>query len=225
MRCISFISIVLGFHLSVASYAVTIPAESALSSDYPSTNQSLAYKLLQILDTYDSHQLFQDAALQTTRPWPAAPFNFRSTTEPTWLLRVVSYEPPRLTFRQLHALVSLCYDAQRLVRTLDPDYPIAEINYFFRATTQEPFDLTTQDVEVAVFNSPEEPGEAYKAVDVYSAIDVMLEKMLPLSVPAMSRTVVHYSELQPRLEPRLRFRKVKIQRKTGGSRSNTIATA
>ena len=225
MRYISLISIVLDFYLSVAGYAVTIPAESAFSKDYPSTNHSLAYKLLQILDRNDSQQLFQDAALQTSQPWPAAPFNFRSRTAPTWLLRVVSYEPSRLTYREVHAMLSLCYNAQLVVRALDPDYPIAEKDYFFRASAQEPFDLTTQDVEVAIFNSPGEPGAAYKAVDLYSAIDVMLEKILPQSVTAMRTTVVHYSELQPRLEPRLRFRKVKIQRKTGNSLSDAITSA
>lgn len=225
MRCISFISIALGFYLSVFGYAATIPAESALSNDYPSTNQSLAYRLLQTLDRYDSHQVFQDATLQTAQPWPAAPFNFRSTTSPTWLLRVVSYDPPLLTFRQMHAMVSLVYAAQRAIRTLDPDAPVAEKNYFFRATEQVPYDLTHQDVEVAIFNSPEEPGAAYKAIDMYSALDVMLERILPQHVKDISRTVVHYSELQPRMGPLLKFRRVKIQRKTTDSLSNAISTA
>ncbi|CAF9939755.1 MAG: hypothetical protein HETSPECPRED_001881 [Heterodermia speciosa] len=225
MRCVSFVSIVLGFYLSALGYAVAIPGESILSNDYPSTNQSLAYNLLQILDRYDSHQVFQNATFQTTQPWPPAPFNFRSTESPTWLLRVVSYEPPRLTFRQMHALVSLCHAAQQVIRTLDKDAPLEEKNYVFRATAQEPWDLTRIDVEVAIFNSPEEPGAAYKAIDMYTVLDIMLGRILPQNLPDMTRTVVHYAELQPRQGPLLRFRKVRIQRKTRNSLDNVIATA
>ena len=225
MRCVSFVSIVLGFYLSALGYAAAIPGESILSNDYPSTNQSLAYNLLQILDKYDSHQVFQNATLQTTQPWPPAPFNFRSPESPTWLLRVVSYDPPRLTFRQMHALVSLCHAAQQVIRTLDKDTPLEEKHYVFRATAREPWDLTRVDVEVAVFNSPEEPGAAYKAIDMYTALDIILGRILPQNLPDMARTVVHYAELQPRHGPLLRFRKVKIQRKTANSLDNVIATA
>ena len=225
MRSVSTLSIVLCFYLSVHGFAATIPATSTLSNDYPSSNQSLAYKLLRILDTYDSYQVFQNTTLETTQPWPPPPFNFRSNTEPTWLLRVISYEPPRLTFRQIHAMVSLIYDGQQIIKIVDPDTPLVEKDYIFRASAREPFDLTTQDVEVAIFNEPEEPGAAYRAIDMYKALDIMLEKMLPQDVPDMVRTVVHYSELQPRKGPLLKFRKIKIQRKTVNSLGSAIATA
>ena len=225
MRCMSFISMVLWFYLCALGYAATIPAESTLSNGFPSTNQSLAYKFLQVLDKYDSFKAFQDATVQTIRPWPAPPFNFRSYIEPTWLLRVVSYDPPRLTFRQLHAMVSLCHDTQLVLRTLDPDDTAEAKNYFFRSTAREPYDLTTQDVEVAIFNSPEEPGAAYKVIDIYTVLDLMLERMLPQDLPGMARTVVHYSELQPRHGPLLKFRRVKIQRKSDNSLASAVATA
>ena len=122
-------------------------------------------------------------------------------------------------------MVSLIYDGQQIIKIVDPDTPLVEKNYFFRATTREPFDLTTQDVEVAVFNEPEEPGARYKAIDMYKALDMMLERMLALDLPDMVRTVVHYCELQPREGPLLKFRKVKIQRKTANSPGNAIATA
>ncbi|KAL8794094.1 MAG: hypothetical protein Q9195_003279 [Heterodermia aff. obscurata] len=229
MHCRSFISIVSGFYLSVLGCAATIPAEGTLANNYPNSSQSLAYNLLQILDKYDSHQILPNmntnATLQTNQPWPPAPFNFRSTESPAWLLRVVSYEPPRLTFRQMHAMLSLCHAAQQVIRTLDEDTPLVEKNYFFRATAREPVDLTRQDVEVAIFNSPEEPGAAYKAADMYTALDIILERILPQTALDMTRTVVHYSELQPREGRLLKFRKIKIQHKTVNSLSNAIAIA
>ncbi|KAL8696354.1 MAG: hypothetical protein Q9201_007703 [Fulgogasparrea decipioides] len=218
MRCLFLIGIVLDFHLFAISYAATIPAGSTLFNDYPHVNLSSIRETLRILDRYElsPHQPFQDTALSTLQPWPAPPFDFHSVTSEPWLLRVRSYEPSRLTFRQLHAMLSLCVDAQDIIRNVPPSTPMQAKTYAFRATRREPFDLASQDVEVAFFNSEDEPGAAYKAEDMVITLDIMLEKMLPQNLREMTTTVVHYADIEPREGAFLGYKKVQIRRKTRG---------
>ncbi|KAL8803963.1 MAG: hypothetical protein Q9182_002835 [Xanthomendoza sp. 2 TL-2023] len=219
MRYISFfIRLLLQVSCFTLCYTATTPAENTLSTIYPNTNQSLAHKLLQTLNSNPPHHIFQDPTLRTTQPWPPAPFNFRSREEPDWLLRVTSYEPrPRLTYRQLHALLSLCADAEDQIKTKGRNDPMELRTHIFRATAQEPYDLSRENVEVAVFNSADEPGAAYKAEDMYIALDIILERILPHQLVDMTRTVAHYSEFEPRKGALLKFRKVVIRRKTTDS--------
>ncbi|KAL8787301.1 MAG: hypothetical protein Q9213_002292 [Squamulea squamosa] len=205
------------------SHAATIPTGSTLSTQFPNTNQSLIEETLRLLNRYEGYPN-QEAALQTFRPWPAPPFNFRSTTQPSWFLRIISYDSHRLTFRQMHAMVSICYEAEEFLKSLDPEDPMEARTYVFRATQREPYDLTREDVEVVFFNAAEEPGTAYKASDMYMALDIMLGRMLPQHLPDMTRTVVHCADMELRNGARMKFRKVSIRRKTD-DRGNAVATA
>ena len=220
MRFIPFIATVL--HLSLV-HAAIIPASTTVSHGFPYTNQSQIEETLHSLNRYEASTKGV-ATLKTFRPWPAAPFNFRSTTQPSWFLRVNSYDGPRLTFRQMHAMIDLCYKAQEILKRVDPDTRMQETSYIFRATQREPRDLTQEDVEVIFFNSAEEPGAGYKAVDMYMALDIMLGRMLPQHLPEFSRTVIHRAEMELRNGSVLKFRKVEIRRKTD-DRANAVATA
>ncbi|KAI4263885.1 MAG: hypothetical protein L6R42_000987 [Xanthoria sp. 1 TBL-2021] len=223
MRFIPFIATILQLYLSAFIQAAVIPAGSTLSNGFPYTNQSLTEEILQYLNGYEASTK-RDATLKTFRPWPAAPFNFRSTTQPSWFLRINSYDSPRLTFRQMHAMITICYHAQEFLKLLDPDTRMEAKPYIFRATQREPYDLTQEDVEVAFFNSAEEPGAAYQAVDMYLALDIILGRMLPQDLPDFRRTVIHYADMDLRNGSILKFRKVKIQRKTN-DRAGAVATA
>lgn len=99
-----------------------------------------------------------------------------------------------------------------------------EKSYTFRATQREPYDLTREDVEVVFFNSNDEPGARYKAVDMYMALDIMLGRILPQHLPDFSRTVIHRAEMELRNGSALKFRKVKIQRRAVNT-ANAVATA
>ncbi|KAL8722047.1 MAG: hypothetical protein Q9181_007577 [Wetmoreana brouardii] len=224
MRCLFLIGVTLDFHLFAVSYAATIPAGNTLSNDYPHVDLSSSRETLQILDRYESspQQPSQDTALSTLRPWPAAPFDFHSETSPPWLLRVLSYEPTRLTFRQMHAMLSLCVQAQDIIKSVPPDTPMQAKTYIFRATVREPYDLSAEDVEVAFFNSADEPGQAYTALYMVMALDIMMEKLLPQHLHQMTRSVVHYAEIEPRLGAFLAYKKLVIRRKTG---SRGVATS
>ncbi|KAL8991214.1 MAG: hypothetical protein Q9169_007920 [Polycauliona sp. 2 TL-2023] len=220
MRCFSIISVILDICLLNVSYAATIPTGSILSRGFPATNQSWIKETLGLLNNYDDNGFpLQRPALQTFRPWPAAPFNFRSTTSPLWLLRVTSYDQHRLTFRQMHAMVEICVNAQDLMRVFDPDEFLPEQPYIFRPVQREPYDLTREDVEVAFLNTADQQGTGYKAIDMYVALDVMLDRMLPKELPDMRRTVLHYADLEPR-NGRLQFKKAEIRRRT-----DTVADA
>ncbi|KAI4231169.1 MAG: hypothetical protein L6R40_007814 [Gallowayella cf. fulva] len=217
--------IILQLYYLTFGYAATIPAAQSLSHDYPSTNHSSAYKLLQVLNRYEPEHGFQDTTLRTNRRWPAAPFDFESQSLPGWLLHVVFYEPARFNFRQLHAMVDLVYNAQELIKLMEPEAPMLQRTYIFRATQREPTDLSHEDVELVFFNSANEPGLAYSAMEMYIALDVMLEKILPLTLPDMMRAVVHYAQLEPRNGSLLHFRKMVIRRNTRTLGSAAAAVA
>ncbi|KAL8993644.1 MAG: hypothetical protein Q9169_006193 [Polycauliona sp. 2 TL-2023] len=220
MRCFSIISIILDISLLTVSYAATIPTGSTLSQGFPATNQSWIKETLGLLNNYDDNGFpLPRLGLQTFRPWPPAPFNFRSSTSPLWLLRVTSYDQQRLTFREMQAMIEVCLNAQDLLKVFDPDEFLPEQLYIFRPVQREPYDLTREDVEVAFLNTADEQGTAYKAIDMYVALDVMLDRMLPKELPDMRRTVIHYADLEPR-NGRLKFKKVEIRRKT-----DTVADA
>ncbi|KAL8820908.1 MAG: hypothetical protein Q9223_000958 [Gallowayella weberi] len=117
----------------------------------------------------------------------------------------------------MHALLSLIADAQDEIHTMGRDDPMQARTYIFRATAQQPQDLSRENVEVAIFNSADEPGAAYKAEDMYIALDIMLERILPHQLVDMVRTVAHYAEFEPRKGSLLKFRKIRIRRKTTDS--------
>ena len=173
-----YIAIILHSYLSPLTHVANIPTRSILSENYPDTNKTCTGETLPCLSNHKA-PIKHDTALSTTRPWLPPPFNFRSTTQLSWLLRVKSYDEPRLTFRQLHAMVSLCADAQDFPRIFDPDHPMEAKPYVFEATVRDPFDLSRENVQVAFFNSADEPEARYTTSDMYIALDNMLGRMLP----------------------------------------------
>ena len=218
-----YIAIILHSYLSPLTHAANIPTRSILSENCPDTNKSCTKETLPCLSNHKA-PIKHDTALSTTRPWLPPPFNFRSTTQPSWFLRVNSYDDPRLTFRQLHAMVSLCADAQDFLRTFDPDHPMEAKTYVFEATAREPFDLSGENVQVTFFNSAGEPGARYTASDMYIALDIMLGRMLPQELLDFGRTVLHYANMELSNGSVMKFRKVTIGRKTY-ERASVIAIA
>ncbi len=96
--------------------------------------------------------------------------------------------------------------------------------YVFEATAREPFDLSRENVQVAFFNSADEPGARYTASDLYIALDIMLGRMLPQELRDFRRTVLHYANMELRNGSILKFRKVTIGRKTN-DRVSVVAIA
>ncbi|KAL8652398.1 MAG: hypothetical protein Q9226_004286 [Calogaya cf. arnoldii] len=203
MRFISVVATVLQIYLSALIHVAVIPAGRTSSAGFPSTNHRLIKETLYYLNHYEENPSTKRAlTLQTFRPWPPAPFNFRDTREPTWFLRINAYDPPRLTFRQMHALLTICVDTQDQLKLFPPNHRMPEELYNLEATARTPFDLTQENVEIAFFNAADEPGAAYTAKDMYRALDTMLGRMLPKDIPDFSRTVLHYSSMELRM---LRF--------------------
>lgn len=72
-----------------------------------------------------------------------------------------------------------------------------------------------QDVEIALFNSPDEEGAAYTWPDVENVLNKFLDiiRSQRQSPEALARTVIHYAEVVP-VHNGVRFRRATIQRKT-----------
>ncbi|KAL8637445.1 MAG: hypothetical protein Q9228_005287 [Teloschistes exilis] len=140
-------------------------------------------------------------------------------------MRVRSYEPLGiLTFRQIHAAISLCVDAtDALIRDHEPLERLPARTYVFRATTKRPYDLSREDVEVAVFNGEDVPGLAYTARALVTALNVLLDAVLPSDTEEMSRAVVHYSVLEPKIAA-IGLREIRLRKKTRSEAEVLVAS-
>ncbi|KAI4159306.1 MAG: hypothetical protein L6R39_000396 [Caloplaca ligustica] len=216
MRPIFLICLFLNSHLFAISHAATIPEGNSLSNNYPFVNWTSIHETLRALHRYEvsPDPLINDTAFHTTQRWPPPPFDFHSQTTPPWTLHVRSYDRPRLTFRQMHAAISLCVNAMEIIKLVDPSTLMRGKTYHWWPTVREPYDLSQEDVEVAFYNSADEHGMRYTAEDMFIALDVLLHEVLPRDLPEMMSTVAHYAEMEPRHGAFLRYKKMKIQRNT-----------
>ncbi|KAL9597092.1 MAG: hypothetical protein Q9219_005375 [cf. Caloplaca sp. 3 TL-2023] len=208
-----------GLLFLVLSYAATVPANSDSHNDDLVANLTAIKETLQILKVHDSssHSSNIDKiSLTFNENWPPAPFGIRSLAEAPWILDILSYEPSRLAFRQVHALLWLCTNAQDILSHVAPSHPMGQQSWTFRATPKRPYDLSREDVELEFYNSRDEPGTAYTAGDMIATLNMMVEMLLPKDFHEMTSTVLHYAELRP-IKGTSTFRKVKIQRKRRNS--------
>ena len=214
MRCFSLISIVFNLHLLGVSDAATIPAGSILSITQPHLNLSSIGERLRILSGQAELNLtFSNTSLSTEQPWPPAPFDFVSQNWPGWSIHVQSYEPQRLTFLQMDALLTTCVDEIPVLIAKDPLQPAPARTIIQRPRQRSPLDVSRQDVEIAFFNSAEEPGSTFGPRDMIYTLQVILEILVSHDERELSRKVAHYVEFVPVYNER-RYKRVRVQRRT-----------
>ncbi|KAI4251805.1 MAG: hypothetical protein LQ352_004651 [Teloschistes flavicans] len=220
MLCLSILSTALTLvSFPLITFAATIrTADTIASQNYPNINLTSARNLLDALARTDRVYPYQPLPfLRTNNPWPTAPFDFPSPDYRPWSMRIRSYEPlGRLTFRQIHAAISLCIDASdKIIQDYSPTDRMPAETYVFRASKTRPYDLTREDVEVAILNEADVPGKEYTAREMLTAVNVLLDAVLPRELRDMPRAIVHYAVMEPRLQD-VGYKEVRLRRKTQG---------
>ncbi|KAI4195516.1 MAG: hypothetical protein LQ350_007149 [Teloschistes chrysophthalmus] len=220
MLCLSLLStLLILISFPFITTAATVPPAATLISPnykYPNINLTSARLLLDTLARIDTRFPNRPLPLHSTKnPWPPAPFEFPSPNYIPWTMRVRSYEPLGiLTFRQIHAAVSLCVAAiDALIRDRQPLDRMDPKTYVFRTDTKHPYDLSREDVEVAIFNEADVPGHAYTARTMVTALNVLLDTLLPRDIEEMTGAIVHYSVLEPRIAG-VGLREMRLRKKT-----------
>lgn len=216
MRFVSVISIVLNLNLLVSSYAVTIPPGGTISIPNPHLNLSSINGRLQILyGQVESNLSVSNTSLSTDQPWPPAPFDFVSQSWPGWSIHVQSYEPQRLTFLKMDALLNTCIDEIPVLIAKDPTQPAPARTIIQRPRQKSPLDLSRQDIEIAFYNSDEEPGSIFGPRDMIYTLQVVIEILISHDERELSRKVAHYVEFVPVYNGR-RYKRVRVQHRTDG---------
>ncbi|KAL9580410.1 MAG: hypothetical protein Q9212_004509 [Teloschistes hypoglaucus] len=231
MLCLSLISTLLTLiSLPLITTAATVdPAATLISpNNYPNINLASARLFLDTLARTDTRYLHRPFPFLrgTKTPWPRAPFDLPSPDYKPWTMRIRSYEPLGiLTFRQIHAAVSLCVAAiDALIRDHQPLDRMPAKTYVFRTTTKRPYDLSREDVEVAVFNEENVPGQSYTARTMLTALNVLLDAVLPRDTQEMVGAIVHYSVLEPRIAG-LGLKEMRLRRKTRTEGAEVVAVS
>lgn len=215
MRFVSLISTILNLHRLTVSQALTIPVGNIIPITQPHLNLSSISGRLRIPSSgqAESNLALSNTSISTEQPWPAAPFDFESQSWPGWSIHVQSYEAQRLTFLQMDALLTTCVDEIPVLIAKDPSQPAPARTIIQRPRQQSPLDLSRQDVEIAFFNSDEEPGSAFGPRDMIYTLQVVIEILVSQDARELSRKVAHYVEFVPVCNGR-RFKRVRIRRRT-----------
>ena len=214
MCCLFLIWLVLEYRLLTVGNAATIPASNLLSIINPHLNRSSTGGFLRVLSgPADSNLASSNSSLGTDQPWPPAPFEFESKSWPGWSLYVHSYEPQRLTFLQMDALLTTSVDIIPILIAKDPSQPAPARTIFQRPRQRTPLDLSQQDVEVAFYNSAEEPGLTFGPREMIYTLQIIVEILISHDEQELSRKVAHYVEFVPVHSGRS-YKRVRVQHRT-----------
>ena len=202
------------FHLLATAYSATIPFPSSGLAKIAHFNTSSIRETVQQIDG-QAHSVPdpENTTLETTQPWPPAPFDFQSAKSPGWSLNVRSYDTTQLTYRQKWALLSICTEyIKSLTRVRDlAKMPARTV---VMVTDQKtPTDLSREDVEIAFFNSVGESGAEFRVGDTVEVLGIIGRTVVTGDMRELVWTVAHYAEARPVRGGRV-FRRVAIRRKT-----------
>ncbi|KAL8734460.1 MAG: hypothetical protein Q9181_003181 [Wetmoreana brouardii] len=214
---------ILRLTLISTSYAATIPARISQSAGQADLGLSLITELLPIYKQAISNLSWPGEQLQATVPWPPAPFSFPSKTFPGWSLHIRSYEPERLTTNKMYALMWMCVDEIDKLIPVPPWHPLPEETIIFRPLRRTTPATYREDIEIAIFNSPEETGATFGPKQLLYLLNIILNMVFTGDQQVLAATVAHYLEahLVDVNEGRI-YKKVKVQRRT--DRRNTATT-
>lgn len=222
MRFSSLTGVTLGLGLLAASHAATVPAGSSLMGNLPDLNLTSLRNTLRILDEQAlSKPSSRDHTLQTTQPWPPAPFDWDPPESDGWVLHVNSYDPQRLTFRQMHALLSICVDEMDRLKRQPPWILTPARTVVVTPTQREPFDLSRENIAVAFYNSDDEPGAVWGSVAMVYTLYAIQDMVVSDTPAQLARTVAHYAEAIPKHNGQA-YRKVQVQRRTDRGGTATV---
>ena len=200
------VSLVLNYHLFSVSHAATIPTGSLLAITNPILNiSSLGQTFQPNQNTSDNPNAL---AVRPDEPWPPAPFDYNSEGDaPGWSLHIVSYDDAQLTYLEKRAIQTICVDYIEALKIFGP-HELVEENTFTMRTVGI---LALAGIEIAFYNSADEPGTRYTFLDMVYVLKCIVEPLLTLDPVELTRIVSHLANALPRNEGKT-FRKVMVQK-------------